>query len=248
MTQNDNQPTNWQAWAQMAILLGLGIYFVVLIISGNLANYINLRFQWLSYVGAGIFFMLGIWSAYQFFRGGSHDQVIADSEFDHVPLNWVTIAIVAIPLAFAALVPSRPLDASAIQGGISFNPVGVSSPARFNLEPEERNVLDWLREFARVGNPASLNGQNVNVIGFVYREGDMYPDQFMLARFTMSCCVADAFAVGLPVVYEGEVQEGAWVRIEGALQAEQFQDEFMPVIIPTQVEPVDEPDNPYLYS
>ena len=48
-----------QEWLKTALLLGLGLYFVYIIITGNLTNYINIRFSWLSYVAAIIFLMLG---------------------------------------------------------------------------------------------------------------------------------------------------------------------------------------------
>src|SRR6185503_5423654 len=57
-----------QEWAKAALLLALGVYFVYVIASGNLANYINARFAWLSYVAAAMFLLLGGFSVYELLR------------------------------------------------------------------------------------------------------------------------------------------------------------------------------------
>lgn len=234
-------------WVKAGLLLALGVYFVLLLLTGAINNYINQRFQWLVIVGAVLFVLFGLWQLKQLL--GEHAYSTRESHTQE-PLTWKTLAIVAIPLILAVIFPSRPLGAEAINGGVSFAPVGVGDSATFNRLPQERNILDWLREFNRVNSPASFNGQPVDVIGFIYREPYMAENEFMLARFTMSCCVADAFAIGMPVFLEGasEWETGAWVRITGTLEAGTFNGETLPIIRPTTVEPTEIPATPYLYS
>ncbi|MGJ3238629.1 MAG: TIGR03943 family putative permease subunit [Anaerolineae bacterium] len=237
-----------QEWTKALILLGLGVYFIFLIISGNLINYINLRFAWLSYVAAVLFFGLGVWSTLRLFN--QRLQMVGHSNA-HLPISWNGIFVVGLPLIFATMLPSQPLGADAISGSVSLNAIGgVSTEARFNIPPIERNVLDWLREFDTVTNPSELDGLPVDIIAFVYREPDLNENQFMAARFTLSCCVADAFAIGMPVETPEarDWTDGDWVRIQGTLQVDEFRGERIPIIIPTQIEPTDAPDNPYLYS
>ncbi|MCU0511461.1 MAG: TIGR03943 family protein [Anaerolineae bacterium] len=235
----------WQDWLKTLLLLAMGLYLGILIVTGNLSNYINERFQWLSYVAVLLFLLLGGWSALSLLR----QQTTLN--YAHARITPAALLLAAIPLLFGLLVPSRPLGVEAVTGGVSLNPVGrAAAAAAYTKPPLERNVLDWLREFAAVPAPAALDNEPVDVIGFVYREPDMTGTQFMLARFTMSCCVADAFAIGMPVEYAaaGELAEGAWVRIRGTLRAGLFEGQMVPIIQPQQVEPVDMPANPYLYS
>jgi putative membrane protein len=110
-------------------------------------------------------------------------------------------------------------------------------------------VLDWLREFNVSDDYATINGQPADVIGFVYKEPD-YPDEhFMVARFTVSCCVADASAIAMPVQYSGagELEQGTWVRVSGIVEAQEFQGDTAPVIYQATVDAVDTPEHPYLY-
>ena len=231
------EPVNW---AKALLLLGMGIYLAYLIASGNLTNYINLRFAWLAYVGTAIFLLLALVSVYVCLKPGSGHQ--------HYQISWDMLVIVAFPLLLAILIPSRSLGIEAINGGISLSPVGVESPAAFRRSPLDRNILDWLREFNRA-TPASFNGQQVDVTGFVYREPSFAEDGFMVARFTMSCCVADAYPIGMPVSSEaaGDFNAGDWVRVTGELRAGKFGADFMPVIIASELEAIDEPAQPYLY-
>lgn len=241
------QSASRQEWIKAFILLGMGVYFVVLILSGNLNNYINMRFAWLSYLAAVLFIGLGGWQTFTLMRGQRHGMHTSS----HLPITWTGIFVVGLPLIFATIFPSQPLGADAISGGVSLNAIGgVSTEARLNIAPIDRNVLDWLREFDRVDNIAQLDGLPVDIVAFVYREPDLPDTQFMAARFTMSCCVADAFAIGMPVEFDAANtwDDGAWVRVQGTLAISDFRGEPTPVIVPDTIEPAEIPENPYLYS
>ena len=229
------------AWAKSLILFGLGIYFAVLIFTGNLTNYINLRFAGLAYIGTALFFLLGLVSLYACLnprRAHSHHQI-----------SWDILLVVAFPLLLALLIPSRSLGVEAVSGGIGLSPVGVERASALSRNPLDRNILDWLRAFNRAPTLAAFNGQPVDVSGFVYREPSMGDDEFMVSRFTMSCCVADAYPIGMPVRSSaaGQFAPGAWVRVRGEVLADQFQAEFAPVILADAIAPIEEPAQPYLY-
>ncbi len=63
-----------QLWIKAALLFGLGIYFVYNIASGNIPNYVNARFAWLSYVAAALFLLIGVFSAIHLLRDHGHDR------------------------------------------------------------------------------------------------------------------------------------------------------------------------------
>ena len=231
------------AWAKTAILLGMGVYFAWLILSGNLTNYINQRFAWLVVVGAVVFLLLALVSLYSKLRGADEDC------HQHFEIGWDILLIVALPLLLALLVPSRSLGIEAVNGGISLSPVGVASQAAFQRSPLDRNILDWLREFDRAPSPAAFNGTPADVTGFVYREPAFADDAFMLSRFTMSCCVADAFPIGMPVSAPdaADYEAGVWLQARGELKAATFDGRTMPVLFADSLTPVAVPQQPYLY-
>ncbi len=229
------------AWAKSLILFGMGIYLTLLILTGNLDNYINQRFAWLVVVGALLFFVLGLTNLYRSLHPQGQEQ-----DHHHYHITWDILLVLAFPLLLAILIPSRSLGIEAVNGGVSLNPVGVASVTR---SPLDRNILDWLREFDRASTPAQFNGTAVDVVGFVYREPIHPHDGFMLARFTMSCCVADAFPIGMPIVAPeaDDYAAGQWLRVQGQLKASAFGGDFLPVVLADAIEVVDEPRQPYLY-
>lgn len=250
----------WQDIAKTLVLLGTGVYFVYVIFSGNLNNYVNVRFSWLSYVAAALFLILGAASAFDLFHGRSqhHGHIHEDEHdhdhehdhgHDHTHVSWVALAIVAIPLILGTLVPSEPLGATAVDGNISIKAVAVDSTSAYSKAPLDRNVLDWLREFNKSTNAAAFNGQAADVIGFVYREPSFPKNTFMVARFAISCCVADASAIGLPVVSDTPITaaDGDWVEVKGTFQAGDFRGSTTPMLHSAALVKVDQPSHPYLY-
>lgn len=239
-----------QAWLKTAILLGLGLYFVYNIVSGNLTNYINIRFAWLSYVAAVLFLLIGGFSLLRLLRR-SHAHEHAHHDHDHGSgrMSWFALAVVAIPLVLGTLIPSRPLGAEAIDGDLSISSASLGSVTTFAVNPQDRNVLDWLRVFNSATDYSELNGQPADVIGFVYLEPNFGAEQFMVARFTISCCVADASAIAVPAAWEGaaDLPQGEWVRVQGAIQTGEFRGERMPILQATSVELIPQPEHPYLY-
>lgn len=241
-------PDTLQAWLKTAILLALGAYFIYNIASGNLTNYINQRFAWLSYVAVVLFLALGAASAWDALRKRGQAACACEHDHDHQHITWLALAIVALPLVLGTLVPSRPLGSAAINGDISLNAAGANFTS-FSADPLQWNVLDWLRAFNSADDPERFNGQEADVIGFVYREATFPEDTFMVARFTISCCVADASAIGLPVVWQnaGDFPQDTWVRVRGVFEVGAFRGDTVPVLHAAGVETVQQPEHPYLY-
>jgi putative membrane protein len=238
-------PPRWQEALKCAVMLGMGLYLAALIFSNRLSNYINLQFGWLTLMSAVLLIGMGLWGMWQMRRPTTSGTA-------HLPIQLSSLFVLAIPLLLGVLVPSQPLSASAITGGVSLNPVGGSTVQSYVKPPLERNILEWLREFSNTDNPSAFDGMEVDVVGFIYREPEMQANQFMVARFTMSCCVADAFAIGLPITVTDEstadLADGTWIRVRGTLKAGTFSGDAVPIITPTAVEPIDMPEQPYLYS
>ncbi len=246
--EHDHRRETVQAWLKTAILLALGAYFAYNIVTGNLANYINQRFAWLSYVAVVLFLVLGAASAWDLLRQRGRVTCHCD-EHDHEHITWRALAVVAIPLVLGTLIPSRPLGSAAINGDISVNAAVSANFTAFNSDPLKWNVLDWLRAFNGAEGAASFSGKQADAVGFIYREATFPAGSFMVARFTVSCCVADASAIGLPVLWEaaGDFPQDTWVRVQGTFEVGEFRGDTVPVLRAASVERVEQPEHPYLY-
>lgn len=241
---HDHHHDSIQGWVKTALLFGLGLYFVYNIVSGNLTNYINVRFSWLSYIAAALFLLLAASSALKLLRNGhNHDH----HDHNHENLSWGVLVIVAIPLILGTLIPSRPLGANAMNGDFNMTAIAATNTLSFEKNPLDRNVLDWIRMFNASDDLSVFNGQEADITGFVYRDTTFNENQFLAARFTISCCVADAVAVGLPVEWSESIPADTWVRVLGRFELGEFRGEPKPILRPTSLEIVSQPEHPYLY-
>jgi uncharacterized repeat protein (TIGR03943 family) len=71
----------------------------------------------------------------------------------------------------------------------------------------------------------------------------------MVSRFIVTCCAADASGVGLLVDWPDAagLAENGWVRVRGPVRAAELNGQRLPLIAAASVEPVDQPEHPYMY-
>ncbi|MCM3792856.1 TIGR03943 family putative permease subunit [Priestia megaterium] len=99
-------------------------------------------------------------------------------------------------------------------------------------------------------NTEQFIGKKIEVNGFVYREKGFKDNQFVVARFGISCCAADASVYGLLSTLENAstLKKDTWVHIKGIIQKTTYNEENVPYIQVQQIESIDQPDNPYVYE
>ena len=239
------------------ILVGTAIFFADKLFNGTLYYYIAPRFAWL--VLLAVVLLIALAQSYGLFNKGQEAE--GDAAHDHRhhgeaahsharPSMW-PLLIVAMPLILGVAVPAQPLGTSAIANrGIS-NEIAFAASAQSTLTivAGERNVLDWAMAMSDNPDPAAFNGEEADVVGFVYRDPTFAPEQFMVARFVLVCCVADATPVGLVVEWAeaDQLQPDTWVRVQGVFTAGARDGRPQPVLIAEAVTPMEPPAQPYLY-
>lgn len=230
------------------LLILLAIFFAQKYVSGKLYFYIAPRFSWLAVLSMALLIILA--GAYRLVGRTSDDHLSHQSHTSN-SASVITLAILAIPLLLGTLVPSQPLGASAVSSR------GVSTVLSFAADreaggmtaPSQRTVLDWVRVMSETVDPDALNGQAADIVGFVYRDVRFATDQFMVGRFAITCCVADALAIGV-VATTADAQEytqDTWVRVHGVFQKGEIDGQSIPVLYVTEIERVQQPEQPYLY-
>ncbi len=240
------------------LLILLAMFLAEKFVSGKLYYYIGPRFGWLSVVGVGLLILLA--GSYKLISDRDDAQHIPP---DHAPSHghrhdphnetvsaW-PLVIVAFPLILGITIPARPLGANAIANrGITTDVAGAADQgSRLTVVPSERNILDWVRVMNEDPDPAALDGQEADIVGFVYRDARFDAEQFMVGRFTLTCCVADALAIGVVVQTEEPANYPAdtWVRVRGTFEAGIVDGSAVPVLMASEITPVQPPEQPYLY-
>ena len=91
---------------------------------------------------------------------------------------------------------------------------------------------------------AKRAGEQVSFTGFVTRDEGTPANEFVLTRFLISCCVADALSAEVRVVGAppGRFKTDDWVRVEGAMYPLGRE----VIVDTTTVTAVDRPERPYL--
>jgi putative membrane protein len=232
------------------LLIMTAIFLTEKLVSGKLFYYIGPRFSWLAIVAVALLIILA--GAYDLVGRKADADAHDGHDHDHERPSVWPLVIVAVPLVLGVVIPARPLGATAVETRGMTTDVALNSgsdTSTLTIIPSERNLLDWVRAINESSDPASLDGQEVDVVGFVYRDPRFAEDQFMVGRFTLTCCVADALAIGLVVQStEAEaLQADTWVRIKGKFQAGDAAGQAMPILVADEIVRVEEPEQPYLY-
>ncbi|MBK8046096.1 MAG: TIGR03943 family protein [Anaerolineales bacterium] len=170
-------------------------------------------------------------------------------------LTLAGVALILLPIILGVVVPPQPLGAAALANrevnvGLQNSALPSAVRAAAAKQGSERNILDWLNTFATSTNASEeFAGQDARVEGFVFRDDRFGEDQFMVTRFVVSCCVADANVAGLVVEWPDAATLPAdqWVEVTGRFEAGALAGETLPVLHAQSIKPVDVPEQPYLY-
>jgi uncharacterized repeat protein (TIGR03943 family) len=241
-------------YLQVLVVFGLAFFLIDRFATGKLLWYINARFVILTVLGIiGLIAMAAnALDHLRLTRRLGSDE--GHEEHSRAPqaAHW-NLILLALPLIFGILVPAQPLgvDAAASRGVVVSAPLasGDASPVSLAAAPDERNILDWIRILNYESDLTPFLGQPANVIGFIYRDPRLTDGQFMVSRFAVSCCVADAFAIGLIVDWPetASLPDDGWVNVKGVIETSELNGQRVPLIRADSVTLVNPPAQPYLF-
>lgn len=265
--------------AQGLLLLLTGLVAFRLVVTGTYDSYLQPAMRWPLLAASAFLVVLGIGTAFaEAWREDKgttvgHDPADAfaapdgeaDAEHDlghhhdghdhdghdheHRPaVGW----LLALPLAVLLLVAPAPLGADAAERQEAYTPQ-IEASAFPPLPAERAGAVDLrIGEFvdrALWDRGGSLDGAPVRLTGFVVHDDEV--EGFVLARFRIACCAADAIPIKVHVLTdEPRPPEDQWVEVVGTLverpPTRPGSDEIAPVEIEaSSVDEVPEPASPY---
>jgi putative membrane protein len=156
------------------------------------------------------------------------------------------IGLLVAPVIVVLALPPASLGSYAAARRSSITGVGFASSTR-EISSGRLTLVEVaaaLRSRAGMRAFRTRAGNDVSFVGFVTRGTEMGADEFVLTRFLISCCVADALSVQARVVDvpPGEFQSDDWVRVEG--QVYPLGREV--IVDASRVVHIDKPERPYL--
>lgn len=163
--------------------------------------------------------------------------------------NIVRGTLLIVVIISGMFIPSGQISSATANQRISnINSVELTSQYgalnNFSTESTNFDIGDWLVSMSFNSNLESFVGRKVDLIGFIFAPEDFKNDMFLISRFVVKCCAADARPVGLKVRSEwrDNFKIDEWVRIKGEFVLENQE----LIIIPSIIERADVPVRPYL--
>lgn len=247
-------PSLWQA----ALIAGTGAMLLLKVFAGNLPLYVHTRYTPMIAVTGVVLLLLAAVHAWFILRGAEpHEH---EHDHTHAAPSWRSPAMLAllVPILLGTLVPSRALGSAAIDtrgfgttgaGMRTVQSVAGSGDAGAIPDPSQWTMLDWVNGLLYEPDNPRLQGQPIEMVGFVWRRPEMAENQFVVSRFIVSCCTADSLAIGMTVVAPNAaaLETDSWVRVSGTVGLADVLGHEDAVIVANEVVPVPQPSEPYLY-
>jgi putative membrane protein len=165
---------------------------------------------------------------------------------------WIKAAILIVPVVYLWTLYGQSLGTDAFAKRLL--PSGQSVPlntADFEQKPSTAlsgyvaTLLDLILYAEQ------FNGKPVTVEGMVFRGAGVDKNSFLLFRFAVTCCAADAlpFSIRVHTASEAGLKNDTWVRVEGLFQLETIHDKQVSSIIADRVLTISTPppENRYLF-
>ncbi len=245
--------------------------------TGKILLLLHPDYTWLSHLAAIVLLLLVIFTFYKmwvarFRKTSAKADSDAQQELGHVtllPPNLSSAVLLGVAIFGLIYTPRAFASETAMQRGISETlTLTRAQPRRFvrDTAPEERTIIDWIRLVNVYPEPDAYEDEPIEVTGFVIHPETWPAGYLMISRFVLTCCAADAYPVGIPVVLNGSGSGSgsssgsssdewsresypvdSWLKITGTIATETLDDRRQIAIIPTQITPIEEPRNPYEY-
>ena len=206
-----------KSWSPVRVLsaLTLGAWaglFWFLIISGRTSLYLSSRTSWVVPMGAVVLTIATL--------GRLASSRVVNPE----PLSRKEVAglaLIMMPVVTVVSLPAASLDSFAASRRSSLTSGSFVSSAE-DIASGELSLIDVsgaTRSREAMRALVQRAGEQVSFTGFVTRDETTPANEFVLTRFLISCCVADALSANVRVVgaTPGQFKEDEWVRVEGAM-------------------------------
>jgi uncharacterized repeat protein (TIGR03943 family) len=216
----------------------IGVLMTRLALQGTFRRYVRPAMgPWIAVAGI-LLALLGIAVLWRHRRGDDDHSAHAHGGEQ---VAWLLLA----PVLVLLLVAPQPLGAFSLDRTGSVASIKSGGGVYTSLDPEtgphQMSLLEFDQRAFEGTNGASFNGANVQLTGFV---GPPKDDGFLVARYSIACCAADALAATAHVIgWTGEAPaRDTWVTVVGTFEPG---DEINPRLVAASVTVVPAPDDPY---
>ena len=223
--------------ASVAVAVALAAWaalFWFLEVSGRWALYLGARTKWVVPAGAVVLTVAAIGRTLTL-RSPKADPIGRAQAWGLAVVLLPVISVVALP-------PATLGSFSASRRSVSAGFVSGSGEITGEISLVEVAGSLWSEEARQA--LIERAGSRVEFTGIVTRRDGTPADEFVLTRFIVSCCAADALSVQVRVVNAppGRFEEDEWVRVTGSIYPLGTE----VVVDASRVQAIPRPEQPYL--
>ncbi|TYS09556.1 TIGR03943 family protein [Bacillus subtilis] len=274
-----NKPYSFDAVVRGLLLIGFALMAFKLYLTGHILHFISPRMLWFTKFFIVAAFALGILSLIWRKQDSPHTCCACAGNHTHSPSHPWLYSFFLIPIVTGFLFPDHVLTKEVAQNRI-FSANNNKSPEEkksdtqtqssdeegtaavlpsgyekeLSRELERKNVIPIADKYyvpivnLLLENAEAYAGKEIGMKGFVYFDEQL--NHYIVGRYGISCCIADAAVYGLPASFSenNKIKEGDWVQITGRLALFHKNGEQLPIVSVTHAETINTPKNPYVYE
>lgn len=239
------------------VFLLWGMLFFYLAQTGNHKVFLRPQFSWLLYFGAVMLLILGIADIERKRRASANLAAIIKGTVILMPIVFVLYAKDAKLDDYAFRAKSNSFGSTTTREQKAKN----DDAAAFKNTPREKSryknrdsiVKADLLQFSQAisagkKSPGGYSGKIIETEGKVYRTNDFGKNSFVIFRFVITCCAADAQVYHAVVKDSKQIPpSNEWVRVTGRYSLKQSKFGPMSFIEEPEIEVIAPPDDEYLY-
>lgn len=274
--KNSRTTLRRQQLARSFILLAFALFIAHLSRSGTLHYYIAPKMEpWLRYSAIPLTAMSLCLAWEALFRSTSPACGCEHHAAPASPLkNAAVYALFLIPLLLGVVMPDQALGSMAAnQKGMQFSSPALNTehlnnvfiaPDKYNTEFAElakklypQDIIEVKPEIYSETIGAfelfkdQFQGKTVKLSGFVYEDpGSNSPREFVVGRFLVQCCTADAYPFGVVVSSAQPLpwfERDAWIEVQGTLQTTLRNGREILAVTAEEIREIPRPATPYVY-
>ncbi|MBW4519590.1 MAG: TIGR03943 family protein [Scytolyngbya sp. HA4215-MV1] len=234
-----------------------GILFLKYWLTGKLFLLIHPNYIWLTVASGVVLVLLAGWKFFfllkQFRQTPRAGTTSSTQHMTFFPPGWGSSLLLAIAILSFIISPRAFASDTAIQRGVTDTlALTRTKPQAFRISSrsEDKSLIDWIRTLSVYPEPDAYTGQKVKVQGFVTYSQQLPEQYFLISRFVITCCAADAYPVSLPVKLTQNrtaYKPDSWLEIEGQMITERLAGKRQLTIQAQSLKSISEPKNPYDY-
>ncbi|MGH1280096.1 TIGR03943 family putative permease subunit [Bacillus basilensis] len=110
---------------------------------------------------------------------------------------------------------------------------------------------DYVQTMSIIGQDVNgFKGKEITFAGFIYKDRDVTGNKAVVARYGITCCIADASVWGMIVMGQDveKISEETWVKVTGILDKTTYKRTLFPLVKISKVEKINKPTDPYVYD